>query len=251
MGAEMAACREPPGAKLVAGVWLRETEESFARALTAPCKKYKRPIIDGKAALGYHKIEAVLRLCPPERRRVVVDVGAHVGLWSMWLVKFFEHVHAFEPVPELAAILPWNMPSENYTLHPVALGDREATVAMIVVHRATGRSYIASHGYPVNPTREDEFDDIKTPISQIPLRSLDGYGIENLDFLKIDVEGFEPFVLAGGKETILKWKPLIVIEQIGNEARYSNQQDVARETLEQWGARQLRVIKGDYFMGWT
>src|SRR5207253_8255033 len=48
--------------------------------------------------------------------RLAVDVGAHVGFWSYYLVLAFRNVHAFEP-------------SE----HRVALGEAEGRVELAVV----------------------------------------------------------------------------------------------------------------------
>ncbi len=55
-------------------------------------------IVDGKGTYQIEKLRAVLDHC--QNFRVAVDIGAHVGLWSLQLVKRFEHLHAFEPVAE-------------------------------------------------------------------------------------------------------------------------------------------------------
>ena len=252
--------RVPPNAKCVAGVWIPETEERYASLLTEKCRLpqkvlngfpklrpsesvshrgWKRPIIDGKAAIGYRWIQSAQRLC--KRRRVAVDVGANVGFWSMWLVGPFSHVHAFEPVPDLAAILPWNMPRENYTLHNCALGKEDGYVTMTVDPAATGYSHVgvdgaSSSGHPVIPP--------------VPMRTLDSFEIQEVDLLKIDVEGYELQVLYGAERTIRSCRPIIVIEQNGHEERYGVKRDSALRLLKNWGARERLVIKGDYFLDW-
>lgn len=51
---------------------------------------------------------------------------------------------------------------------------------------------------------------------QIKLITFDSYvqenGLEKLDFIKIDVDGHEPKFLEGAKETIMKFKPDILLE---------------------------------------
>ena len=42
---------------------------------------------------------------------------------------------------------------------------------------------------------------------------LDDFEFEDIDFIKIDVEGFEKKVIQGAKNTIIKYNPLLVIEQ--------------------------------------
>ena len=235
--------RVPPKAKCVAGVWLPEAEEHFAKLLTAPSKRWKRPLIDGKSALGYPWIRAALQLSMP--RRIAVDVGANVGLWSMHLVQQFAHVHAFEPVPEVAAILPWNMPSENYTLHTYALGERPAYVTMTVRPEATAYSHITPAPERVWAEMGNGDDEVGAV-----MRTLDSFEIKNVDLLKIDVEGYELQVLRGAEETIRSCRPLIVIEQNGHEERYGVTRDSALALLTSWGAREVYRLKGDHFMGW-
>lgn len=41
---------------------------------------------------------------------------------------------------------------------------------------------------------------------------IDDFKIPNVDLIKIDVEGWEPEVLDGAKETISKWKPMVMVE---------------------------------------
>ncbi len=237
MRSERTVPRVPPNAKCIAGVWLPEAEEHYEALLTARCKRWKRPIIDGKAVLGYRWIQTAVGLC--KGRRVAIDVGANVGFWSMWLVREFAHVHAFEPVPDLAAILPWNMPRENYTLHNYALGEQGGHVTMTVPLEATAYSHIDFPGPQLRPDAVSAF-----------MRTLDSFEIEEVDLLKIDVEGYELKMLMGAEQTIRSCRPIIVIEQMGHEERYGEIRDSALALLMDWGARQLGVIKGDCFMGW-
>ena len=247
---------EPPLAKCVGGVWLTAGEKHYADMITAKGRfpqvrlngfpsnsgsypgGWKRPIIDGKTCLGFRWIQAAVKLS--KRRRVAVDVGANHGVWSMWLVGLFSHVHAFEPVPEVAAILPRNMePHENYTLHNFALGDEGGHVTMTVPLEATAYSHINPTGSPLQP-------DVVSAV----MRTLDSFEIQDVDLLKIDVEGYELQVLLGAEQTIRSCRPIIVIEQNGQEERYGVKRDSALKLLKDWGARELDVIKGDYFLGW-
>jgi hypothetical protein len=53
-----------------------------------------------------------------------------------------------------------------------------------------------------------------------PSIRLDDLHLGPIDFIKIDVEGFELPVLKGGEETIKKWRPIICIEQNGSETKW-------------------------------
>lgn len=76
----------------------------------------------------------------------------------------------------------------------------------------------------------------------VPVFTIDMFDIENVDYIKIDVEGFEKKILLGGQRTIDRCSPLIVIEQNGvvleGDGRYS-----AKEHLEGIGYRQVAVDK--------
>ncbi len=236
--------RIPPNAKCVAGVWLTKDEELSVKQLTAPTRKlWKRRTVDGKGSIGYRWVRMATKLT--RGRRVAIDVGANVGLWSMHLVRWFSYVHAFEPVPHVAAILPWNMPSDNYTLHNYALGERLADITMTVPLEATAYSHITTPESRVLAEIGDRYDEVPAI-----MRTLDSFEIKDVDLLKIDVEGYELQVLRGAEQTIRSCRPLIVIEQNGHEERYGVARDSALALLVSWGAREVYRLKGDYFMGW-
>lgn len=236
---------KPPGAKLVGGVWLPETEAHFEEWMKTSKRARK---VDGKLTYQYHKLEAALGHVPKDRRRFALDIGGHVGLWAMWLVDHFSHVHTFEPVPYFANILPHNMRGrDNYTLHRYALGNETKTVSITVPMDQTGGAHVSNRN-PVNvkynPSGETD------TWHAIPMRKLDSFGFSEVDFIKIDVEGYEPEVLRGGESTIRHNKPVLVVECKGNDRAFGEQANEAVRILERWGARQLEVLSGDYIMGW-
>ena len=46
----------------------------------------------------------------------------------------------------------------------------------------------------------------------VATRTLDSFDIEKINVMKIDVEGFSHEVISGGKETITRCRPIIVVE---------------------------------------
>jgi FkbM family methyltransferase len=67
---------------------------------------------------------------------------------------------------------------------------------------------------------------------------LDEYGVEEIDFFSVDVEGFELYVLQGGENYIKKSYPVLVVEQ---ESRAE-----AHTLLLSWGYQLVNSIKHDY-----
>ncbi len=230
-------------ADLVGGVWLPEGERHLRAMLL---NRSKTGPVDGKATYQLHKLQAAMAHQPADRRRVCLDIGAHVGLWSMHLVKLFAEVHAFEPVPLHAEIFPRNVATKNVTLHRVALGARAGTVSLSVPEESTGNAQVLD-GHR-NPHGTDKPREVWHGVA---MRSLDGFGFARADLVKIDVEGFELPVVQGARETLLRCRPNVVLEQKGNEAAYGQAPNAALDYLRDLGMTPLRKpIGGDWILGW-
>lgn len=213
------------------GIFLPDSDTHFTDHLA------RGPLFKAKGTYQQAKIELALSV-NPRRRGLAVDVGGHVGLWSRVLAVYFAEVVAFEPVAELVECFKLNAP--GVTLHSVALGADPGAAAFVTESGNTGNSRMAARG------------DGATKLSCVPVRMLDEYGFQNLDFLKIDTEGYEKFVLEGGKETIIRCKPVIVVEQKpGNAERYGIGQTDAVNLLRSWDAEVVWQKSGDYCLRWT
>jgi hypothetical protein len=80
---------------------------------------------------------------------------------------------------------------------------------------------------------------------------LDDYKFTDVDFIKVDCEGYELFVLKGAEKTILENKPTIVVEQkTGNGQRYGLGEKDAVSYLKELGMVQKSVMSGDHIMSW-
>ena len=178
---------------------------------------------------GPHRANALKHV---QKWDVALDVGGHVGLWSRELSEKFRLVHAFEPVPEHRDCFWKNVTNPNVLLHPYALGDEEKRVAMVTEPHSTG----GTHVDPVNA-------------GDVPMRTLDSFGFEEVDFLKIDCEGYELYILKGAKETLLRCKPVICIEQKPHPY-FGNHQYAASKWLLDLGAKFLSGFKADLVYGW-
>jgi FkbM family methyltransferase len=150
---------------------------------------------------------------------VALDIGAHVGIWSMRLAEKFKRVYAFEPVPKHIECWKQNMQKftsdhsewENIsTLNTVALGHENGINTMIVPNTTnTGRATFVEKLF---------IDKHNFPKIQVETKTLDSYEFDQVDFIKIDVESFELKVLQGAENTIRKHKPIMYIEVCDPEA---------------------------------
>jgi len=141
-----------------------------------------------------------------------IDVGANVGGFSIRLARYFKEVHAFEPNEFNADALNENIVLNkitNIVQHKVGLGDKEMECQMSM--RGGGSSILAT-------LPELEY-------ATIQVKTLDSLNIPDVGAIKIDTEGYDEQVLEGAKNTILKYKPILVIET--HEHSYTGEPKIA------------------------
>ncbi len=152
------------------------------------------------------RIVRLMRACLPEDG-VFLDVGANVGLHTLAAARHVAAgggaVVAFEPHPRNFETLTHNIAC-NGLRHVAAHNIGLAETAEVLTCRGPARGgnwSLASHGeysFEVHLLRLDDF--------------LEDHPLPRLDLIKIDVEGAEVRVLAGARETIARYRPLIVFE---------------------------------------
>jgi len=158
--------------------------------------------------------------------QVALDIGAHVGAVSLYLARKFERVIAFEGVPATFHYLAHNVANvANVDARNVAVGGESGQVYFSHYPKHGQLSHIS--GVATAGTMN---------IGPIPLCTIDSLELSNVSFMKIDVEGTELAVVEGARETILKSRPLILIEQAGNdELHFGTVRNEASAYLESLG----------------
>lgn len=148
-------------------------------------------------------LRQVVKLCPA--RRNAVDAGAHIGLWTRNLAPSFERVYAFEPVRENYECLRDNTRAEgleHVQIFHRALGATAGVCSMKMPQGGNSGCWHVSSGDEVVVSRLDMFD------------------LQNVDLIKMDVEGFEGAVVRGAMETIQRCRPVVVFEDNGTGPKY-------------------------------
>lgn len=220
------------------GIWLPDHEQHLCDWMTKRMQAHPEEMVDGKATYQYHKFQEAMRHV--KQSRVAIDVGAHVGLWSMHLVKRFELVYAFEPIQEHRKCYERNVPPENRLMHALALGEQDGFVTISTPTGSSGDSKVT------DLYRGDTV--MRTLDSILPE---DSERAHQVDFIKIDCEGYELFVLRGGEELLLRNRPCIIVEQKpGFAKRYGAHEHGAVHYLQSLGATLRKEISGDFIMSW-
>lgn len=136
----------------------------------------------------------------------VVDIGANIGCTTLLFAGLTASVKSFEPSPSTFKFLRKNVDTaglKNVELHNFGLGakDEELTLTFAPNNRAGGfvsNLTQASTGHTVESIQIKKGDDLLSD--------------QTIDFLKIDVEGFEQHVISGLKNVIGSNKPIVVLE---------------------------------------
>lgn len=142
---------------------------------------------------------------------VIMDIGANIGFHTLNFAKICSEgfVHAFEPDSKSFKILSTNIELNNFhnvALHPIALGAKEEKLLFYKLYlNNPGANRIlakppASH-FGQAQVDVHTFDHVAEELM-----------LQRLDLIKIDVEGFELFVLQGATSTIKKYRPILFVE---------------------------------------
>ena len=95
-----------------------------------------------------HMLSMFDRLLTPES--VVLDIGAHIGLHSIYLGQRVQQVHAFEPLSETVRLLRLNIGMNNLTnvkIHPIGLGNQEKKLDGVNIPNNVFHSLCARLGF--------------------------------------------------------------------------------------------------------
>lgn len=176
---------------------------------------------DGNREYPEHACKLTYMLSKPyiKNFRTALDVGCRVGEFTRYLHRDFQHVYAFDP--NLWPDFPCNVDLSNVTHFRCALGDEVDEIRM----------YGGTHSEKAG----------KAP-TIVQVYTIDMFGFDDVDYIKIDVEGFEKKVLLGAAKTIERFSPLIVIEQ-NDVVLEGEHQYAAKEYLETIGYKVVAVDK--------
>ena len=143
----------------------------------------------------------------PDRNNTFIDVGGHIGTTSFPYGRLFKNVIAYEPNIDSYSFFLENLQLNNSNhINVYNKGVYNKTTFCKVIPHEGGNSGC----FYIEESNEG-----------IPVVRLDDEGIENrVDFLKIDTEGSELYVLEGAIELIKRDKPLINMETNGLSNKY-------------------------------
>jgi len=165
--------------------------------------------------------DILLKHVADRKLRRIIDVGAWWGPWSLFWQPHAERLEIFEPNKKILPMLEYNISTyNNCNLHKTALGEVSGTVSM-AYDTHSGTNHIT---------------DFK---GDIEIKTLDSYSFDNVDVIKIDVEGYEIPVLKGAINTISTNRPMIQIEGNSSGQKYGIHKKQIMELLTSWGMTRI------------
>ncbi|MEE4144284.1 MAG: FkbM family methyltransferase [Halieaceae bacterium] len=160
---------------------------------------------------------------------VFVDIGANVGQHSLFMSAHGMQVHAFEPFARVREQFMRQVQAnrlDNVRVHPVGLSN-ENTRSKFFAPTGTNAG--------IGSFDANSVDKGNVNIGELQLARGDDYfprhGIDRIDLLKIDVEGYEKRVLEGLRKSLERERPIIVCEiTLGNSLSFATVEEL-REYL--------------------
>jgi FkbM family methyltransferase len=153
-----------------------------------------------------------------DRDAIALDIGANIGNHAIYLAGTFAVIHAFEPNPTVLSRLRDNIAlndlDDSIRVHPVGLGAKTEILAF----RENNDGNLGASGF----LKADEEVGALTRVLELQIVNADEYvgrlALPRLDFVKVDVEGWEASLFEGLSETIRRHRPVVAFEFHGQDA---------------------------------
>lgn len=168
---------------------------------------------------GNRILRDVVRIVAPNSVQTVFDIGANRGDTTAEFANVFKdaNLYSFEPDPTLFQELERRFATlHRVKLFPVGLGRSDEWRELTINKGPEGNSYL-----PVSPSIQDlTTGDWTVPVGKVRsrIRTLDAVcdelGIDRIDLIKIDTQGFEREVLQGGSQMIMAGRTRLVYLEV-------------------------------------
>ena len=171
--------------------------------LVPPSVYYRRRIVN-EIRTGEPELAILKELMPDGG--TAIDVGANQGFFAFALSEVADRVVSFEANPDYARFAKW-MLRGRAEVHEVAISDQAGRATFYVPLSDDG---MVLHFAGNLKQTHSQFRNQQT--YQVELRTLDSFKIDNVRFIKVDVEGSEREVLDGAKAIIARDRPGLLLE---------------------------------------
>ena len=146
---------------------------------------------------------------------IVIDIGAFIGTNTAKMAKRAKKVYSFEPVKQTFQLLKKNIDLNhihNVELYDYAVGEQYKTIDGFWYSM---EEYMVNYGtMRINHSHDLLNHCLKQETIMV---RLDDIILNKIDFIKIDAEGYETNIIEGAMSLIIKYRPVILMENNHNE----------------------------------
>lgn len=141
---------------------------------------------------------------------IVLDVGANIGVYTLVFARAVTSsgkIYSFEPVSKNLKIIRETLKFNNVSnvaLMPIALSDKRGEAEIFLNSQSGLSSFVETERGTICGKEKVKCETIDEFVKK--------ENLPRLDFIKIDVEGFEGHVLKGGLNALKKFKPALFVE---------------------------------------
>ena len=134
-----------------------------------------------------------------------LDIGANIGFWSTYLATSCraKKVYSFEPEPQNLSLLRYNIELNKNTdrvhIFPVAVGAAKSKLKLHLSADNAGDHQL----YATAESRDTVEVDVEPIDSLLP--------DQDVNFIKIDVQGYEPYVFSGMSSLLERNRQIVVL----------------------------------------
>jgi len=146
--------------------------------------------------------------------RTCLDIGAHVGITTLRFAEHFKTVHSFEPA-HYSFLRENTGHLSNVVAHNCAVSDKKGTVEMYPGTANSGAGIIPDdYNKRIIRRRYTDDDARYRDVEKITVEciTIDQFNFDDVDLVKIDVEGHILPVINGMIETLTNNSPVVQIE---------------------------------------
>ncbi|HUS49027.1 MAG TPA: FkbM family methyltransferase [Candidatus Paceibacterota bacterium] len=145
---------------------------------------------------GYREPEFMWMAKTEIEGNIGMDVGANIGYFSLFLCDKMREVICIEPDERSRKLLKKNINLNNFShktkIYDFAMSEKDGYKKIYLAKTNSNLSTLCKTGL----SKKDKYKSLK-----IKTRTIDSLNLEELNFIKMDIEGYEVEVLSGGLET--------------------------------------------------
>jgi FkbM family methyltransferase len=143
----------------------------------------------------YQQLQRNYAIARVKNFRRAIDIGGNVGFWSRDFCDKFTTVEIFEPEASNIECLEANLiDKNNYNLYKIGLGSKAEQKTFYKSLTTSG-----GHSFYREQLFEKNVEELR-----LEIKTLDSFGFNDVDLIKIDTQGSEYDILSGARQTLIE-----------------------------------------------